>query len=337
MKTFVIAEAGSNHDRDFKQACQLIDIARSSKADAVKFQTYSSETMYSSKTPDFAGYKNIPDLIKSIELPREWQKDLKLYCDDHDIEFMSTPFDLKAVDELFEIGVKRLKIAGFEATDPRIVKYAASTNLPLIITAGIGVDLEMMHTILGWVKEKNSKPDVTFLHGNNAYPTPFEDINLGQILRIKKEVFDVPIKVGISDHTEGILIPPVAVSLGATVVEKHFTIDRSLPGPDHSFAIEPDELRKMVENIRATEKSMGSGEKVRYTKSEARFKKARRSVVALRDIKQGETISEENITTKRPFIEMSIPAQAFYDVLGCKAARNVERDSIMLIEDISCV
>ena len=130
MKSFIIAEAGANHDRNFNQAHQLIDIAKRSGSDAVKFQTYSSETMYSSKTPDFAGYTNIPDLIKSIELPREWQKDLKLYCDDIGIEFMSTPFDCKAVDELFEIGVKRLKIAGFESTDPRIVKYAASTGLP---------------------------------------------------------------------------------------------------------------------------------------------------------------------------------------------------------------
>ena len=334
MKSFIIAEAGANHDRNFNQAHQLIDIAKRSGSDAVKFQTYSSETMYSSKTPDFAGYTNIPDLIKSIELPREWQKDLKLYCDDIGIEFMSTPFDCKAVDELFEIGVKRLKIAGFESTDPRIVKYAASTGLPLIITSGIGVDLRMMHTILGWVREKNPNPDITFLHGNNAYPTPFEDINLGQIPRIRDEPFDVPIKVGISDHTEGILIPPAAVALGATVVEKHFTIDRLLPGPDHPFAIEPDELRMMVKNIRTIESSLGESEKLQYTKSETKFKKACRSVVARKSIRKGEVISEENITTKRPFIDSSIPAKSFYEVLGARAARDVSIDSIMTAEDV---
>ena len=318
-KTFIIAEAGANHDRNFKQACRLIDVAKKSGSDAVKF----------------AGYKNIPDLIKSIELPREWQKDLKLYCDDIGIEFMSTPFDCKAVDELFDIGVKRLKIAGFESTDPRIVKYAASTGLPLIITAGIGVNLETMHEILGWVREKNPNPDVTFLHGNNAYPTPFEDINLSQISRIKKEVFDVPIRVGISDHTEGILVPPAAVSLGAEVVEKHFTIDRSLPGPDHPFAIEPDELEAMVRNIRTIEVALGKYEKAQFTKSESKFKKACRSVIALNDIKKGELISEENITTKRPFVDGSIPAKSFYKVLGSRASRDVSIDTIMMSGDIS--
>ena len=122
-KTFIIAEAGANHNRDFDIAKKLIDSAVDAKCDAVKFQTYSSETLYVKNTPDFAGYKNINKLIKDIELPRHWQKDLKLYCDDEGIEFMSTPFDEKAVDELYEIGVKRLKIAGFEATDPRIVKW----------------------------------------------------------------------------------------------------------------------------------------------------------------------------------------------------------------------
>lgn len=172
MKTFVIAEAGANHNRNFNQALSLIDVAAKANATAVKFQTYSSETLYSKNTPDFAGYKNIPKLIKDIELPRSWQKDLKLYCDDKNIEFMSTPFDEKAVDELYDLGVKRFKIAGFEATDPRFVKYVASTGLPLIITAGIGMDLESISDLIGWVKEENKNPDLTILHGNNAYPTP---------------------------------------------------------------------------------------------------------------------------------------------------------------------
>ena len=148
MDTFIIAEAGANHNRDFNQALKLIDVAKESGANAVKFQTYSSETLYSKNTPDFAGYKDINQLIKDIELPREWQKDLKQYCDDSGIEFMSTPFDEKAVDELYSLGVKRLKIAGFEATDPRIVKNAAATQLPLIITAGIGVDLATIQKII---------------------------------------------------------------------------------------------------------------------------------------------------------------------------------------------
>ena len=148
MNTFVIAEAGANHNRDFDQAKSLIDVAHKSGASACKFQTYSSETLYSKNTPDFAGYKNINDLIKNIELPREWQIDLKNYCDEIGIEFMSTPFDEKAVDELVDLGVKRLKIAGFESTDYRFVEMVASTGLPLIISLGIGFDYENLGSLL---------------------------------------------------------------------------------------------------------------------------------------------------------------------------------------------
>jgi N,N'-diacetyllegionaminate synthase len=215
MKTFVIAEAGANHNRDFDQALALIDAATAAKASAVKFQTYSSNTLYSKNTPDFAGYKNIPDLIKSIELPREWQRDLKLYCDDQGIEFMSTPFDERAVDELYDLGVKRFKIAGFESTDPRFVKYVASSGLPLIVSAGIGMNLESISTLITWIKEENKDADVTILHCNNAYPTPPEDINLLQIPQILKTYPSV--QVGLSDHTEGILIPPPCCRFGGDV------------------------------------------------------------------------------------------------------------------------
>ena len=158
MKTFVIAEAGANHDRNFNQALKLIDAASDAGASAVKFQTYSSETLYSKHTPDFAGYKNIPKLIKDIELPREWQKDLKQYCDEQNIEFMSTPFDEQAVDELVGLGVKRLKIAGFESTDWRFVDMVASTGLPLIISIGIGFELNKMGYILDIVENYGNEP-----------------------------------------------------------------------------------------------------------------------------------------------------------------------------------
>ena len=165
-KTFIIAEAGANHDRNFAQAFRLIDVAIESGVDAVKFQTYSSDTLYSKYTPNFAGYENIPKLIKDLELPRAWQKELKLYCDDNGIEFMSTPFDEKAVDELYNLGVKRFKIAGFECTDPRLVKYVASTKLPLIISLGIGTKFHTMNLIKDWVQEENPNPNITFLHSN---------------------------------------------------------------------------------------------------------------------------------------------------------------------------
>jgi N,N'-diacetyllegionaminate synthase len=333
-KTFIIAEAGANHNRDFDIAKKLIDSAVDAKCDAVKFQTYSSETLYAKNTPDFAGYKNINKLIKDIELPRHWQKDLKLYCDDEGIEFMSTPFDKKAVDELYEIGVKRFKIAGFEATDPRIVKYAALTQLPLIITAGIGVDTEMVQKIYTWVSDSRSidSCDLTFLHGNNAYPTPLEDINLSTMSKIRD--LKLPVNVGISDHTRGILVPPVAVALGATVVEKHFTLSRKMAGPDHPFAIEPDELSLMVEHIREVEKTLGIKDGV-YTKSESEgFVKARRSVVSSCEIKKGETLTDSNITTKRPFFEGNIPAADYYDMIGKVAKKDISPDSPLNYGDV---
>ncbi len=339
MSVFVIAEAGANHDRKIEQAFELVRIAKSSGADAVKFQTYSSETLYAKNSPDFAGYKNINKLIKDIELPREWQRDIKLFCDDQGIEFMSTPFDEKAVEELYEIGVQRFKIAGFESTDPRIVKCVASTQLPLIITAGIGCNVGMINKIIGWVLEENKNPDITFLHGNNAYPTPFEDINLGQIKRLlyfqgAGSYFKSDFKVGLSDHTEGILAPPLAVALGATTIEKHYTISRNLEGPDHKFAIEPGELHQMVQNIRTAEKCIGvkMGE---LTESEKNFRNAKRSVVSKRAIGRGEVLTEQNITTMRPALEGSIPAIQFYDTLSKIATRSIQEGTVLFPGDVS--
>lgn len=330
-KTFIIAEAGANHNRNYDQAIALIDAAIDAKADAVKFQTYSSETLYSKNTPDFAGYKNINKLIKDIELPRTWQQDLKQYCDDNGIEFMSTPFDERAVEELYEIGVKRYKIAGFESTDPRFVKCVASTGLPLIITSGIGSNIEMIENVIKWVEEVNPSHDITILHGNNAYPTPFEDAGLNQIDRICKEFPDI--KVGLSDHTPGILAPPLAVAKGATVIEKHYTLSRSLPGPDHPFAIEPQELKQMVENIRISEK-LCQFKVENFSDSEKGMRQAMRSVVTKKPLKSGDILTEDNITTKRPCMPKSVAAIRYFDILGRKVSRGMQEDEILNTEDI---
>mgnify|MGYP003131556223 CR=1 FL=1 len=331
-ETFIIAEAGANHNRDKNLAFKLIDAAVNAKCNAVKFQTYSSNTLYSKNTPDFAGYKNINKLIKDIELPRNWQKDLKSYCDDNGIEFMSTPFDEKAVEELYNLGVKRFKVAGFEATDPRLVKIVAETQLPMIVSAGIGVTLERIGLITDWILQKNKKPDLTFLHCNNAYPTPFEDICLGQIQIIKNTKFNYKIKVGLSDHTLGIVVPPLAVTLGSQVVEKHFTLDRNLPGPDHPFAIEPTELSDMVKNIRIAEKCLST--KPELTSSEKRFTFAMRSVVSKKQINKGEAFSLDNITTKRPCLKNSVPAIDFFNLIGKTSSRLIKEDEIVFSNDI---
>lgn len=328
-KTFVIAEAGANHNRSWFTATRLIDVAVKAGADAVKFQTYSSETLYASNTPDFAGYRNINKLIKSIELPRDWQKDLKLYCDDAGIEFMSTPFDERAIDELVSLGVKRLKIAGFESTDPRFVKLVASTGLPIIMSAGIGFRREDWAPFSYMFEEFGNH--VTLLHCNNAYPTPMEDVNLLSMNALA--TLPQVDAIGLSDHTMNTLTPSLAVARGAEVIEKHFTLSRYFEGPDHPFALEPDQLEEMIDLIRLTEQALGT--KVGYTDSEKAFTKARRSVVSKVDLKPGDILTEDNITTKRPLLEDTINAQDYFRVLGRKVLQEVKADTPLPIDSIS--
>ena len=324
MKTFIIAEAGANHNRNFNQALSLIDVAVESGADACKFQTYSSETLYSKSTPDFASYKNINKLIKDIELPREWQKDLKQYCDEKGIEFMSTPFDEKAVDELISLGVKRLKISGFESTDFRFVDMVASSKLPLIISLGIGFKMNYLGKIFE-IADKYGN-ELSFLHCNNAYPTPIEDAGI-DIVRQHSQ--DHRYKWGLSDHTESPFTPALAVAVGAQIIEKHFTLDKQLPGPDHHFALEPKELNEMVKYVRFAEKSITKKLNSEISTSEHKFKRAMRSVVAKKPIKRGEILTIDNITTKRPYLEGNTPASDFEWVLGSKASKNYKFDNFI--------
>jgi N,N'-diacetyllegionaminate synthase len=322
MKTFIIAEAGANHNKEWNKATQLIDVAKEAGADAVKFQTYSSETLYSKNTPDFAGYKNVNKLIKDIELPREWQKDLKQYCDEVGIEFMSTPFDEQAVQELVDIGVKRLKIAGFESTDPRFVDMVASTGLPIVMSIGIGFKWSHWGLYIDIFEKYNN--DVTLLHCNNAYPTPPEDVFLDTI---KTMALDSRYRTGFSDHTLSPYTPSLAVAAGATVIEKHFTLDKTLPGPDHPFAVEPHELKIMVDHIRYAEKCVGH--KIGFSSSEEKFKQGMRSIVVKKPIKKGEVFTVDNITTKRPFLEGNVAALDWDITLGKTSDKNYNIDDFI--------
>lgn len=329
-QTFIIAEAGANHNRNLEQAFKLCDVAKEAGANAVKFQTYSSETLYCQNTPNFAGYKDINKLIKDIELPREWQKLIKDYCDEIGIEFMSTPFDEQAVKELVDLGVKRLKIAGFESTDFRFVDMVASSGLPLIISLGIGFKMNFIGKIFEICKRYGN--DLTLLHCNNAYPTPMEDVGLKTMSGLTNLSYP-NIKIGLSDHTLSTLTPALAVSLGATVIEKHFTLSKHLPGPDHPFALEPEELKEMISNIRLAEKAILTHTN-EYTPSEQNFVKARRSIVSKQMIKKGEKLSEKNITTKRPFLEDCISASEWEWTLGKIATRDIGPDELIKQNDI---
>lgn len=328
MKTFIIAEAGSNHNGCLRTALDLIDAAVEAGCDAVKFQTFASDTLYSRFTPDFAGYKNIPSLMNKLEMPIHWLRTLKNHCDTSNIEFMSTPFDEAAVDALVELGVKRLKISGFEASDPRFVRYVARTKLPLIISISGDTLINRLIRVLSSV---NASDDITFLHCNSAYPTPPEDCNLKTIEYLK----EYGKKVGFSDHTVGHMAAFMSVAMGVSVIEKHFTLDRKMEGPDHKFAACPDRLKVLVSTVRRAEKLYGNISHT-HTKSEKKFQFAKRSIVSRYGIKKGEVLYEHLLTTKRPCMQGQISA-TYWDTLFMGphiATKDIPRDKPLTYEDI---
>ena len=326
--TFIIAEAGANHNGSLNMAYQLIDIAARAGCDAVKFQLYDG-SLYSKFSKE-ESHK----LLESIKTPYEWLPFLKKRCDDSNIEFMATPFDERAIKALIDVGVKRIKVAGFESTDIRFIRLVAATNLPLIISLGIGTEdiylraNNLFREIVHGKTLCTAKEDITFLHCNNGYPTPLTDVNLLQLKKLASTGFNT----GLSDHTLSTIVPALAVALGAVCIEKHFTISRGLHGPDHAHALEPDELIEMVRNIRNTELVLTSRNGM--TDSEKKTSFATRSVVALSDIKTGDIFTEDNITTKRPFYDDSYPAVYFYDILGLKATRDIKQDELLIHGDL---
>lgn len=329
-RTLIIAEAGANHNQDFNTAKKLIDSAKNAGSDICKFQTYTANKLFSSKATTVNGYSEIQKIFSKMELDRSWQKDLKLYCEDQGIEFMSTPFDESAVDELYNLGVKRFKISGFESTDLRFIKYVASTKKPLIISAGLGTDIKFISEILSVCREVKNN-DITILHCNNAYPTPEEDTNLLTIPEIKNKY---NIKVGFSDHTLGIIAPVVAVSLGASVIEKHFTLSKKQPGLDHFFALEPDELKEMIKKIKETESMLKL--KRGISASELNNIQGQRSIVAKTNIKKGQKLSIKNITTKRPYYNGAVHAKDYFNIIDNNyvMSNDINQDDFILWKQI---
>ncbi|MFA6449531.1 MAG: N-acetylneuraminate synthase [bacterium] len=328
---FIIAEAGSNHNRDFNTALGMIDIATAAGADAVKFQTYSAESLYSKKTPTMQYLKNgkllkegetVWDMIKRVEMPREWHHDLARHCAKKGVIFLSTPFDLQAVKELEAVHVAAYKIASFEITHIPLLRAAARTGKPVILSTGMAdlSDIELaLETIYG---EGNTT--VALLHCAISYPPKYEDLNL-RAMDTMRQAFGVP--VGFSDHTLGIISDVAAVARGASIIEKHFTLNRSMPGPDHAFSLEPGELKSMCEAIRNTEKSLGSNVK-KHTEAEKEMHSlARRSLVAARDIPAGTAITEDMLDVKRP--GFGIHSKYMSIVVGRVAKKAIEQDDIL--------
>ena len=320
--TFIVAEIGSNHNRSLALAKEMVDTASGAGADAAKFQIYSASTLYSSKDDLGLGYdgNNVTHLIDSVATPREWLPELSAYCREKGIVFFAAPFDLAAVDELDAVS-ELFKIASFEIVDIPLIRKTASKGKPMIIATGLANMGEIEDALNACYAQGNS--DVTLLQCASCYPSGPSIMNL-RAMETMRRAFGVP--VGLSDHTLGIHISVAAVAMGASVIEKHFTMDRSMKGPDHSFAIEPDELRELVRQIRDVESALGDGFKRGPSQDEmTAYGYARRSIHAVRGIKKGAIITEDMLLSKRP--GHGIRPKYMDWVVGRRAARDISADS----------
>ncbi len=334
MKTFIIAEAGVNHNGDVVIAKKLVDAAVEAGADAVKFQTFKAGEIVTTKAVK-AGYQAENtgagetqfEMLKRLELSSSAHEELAGYCTKKGIIFMSTPFDAESADMLDMLGMKIFKIPSGEITNKPLIEHIALKRKPLILSTGMSYISEVEKAV-GWINEKwkslNERPQLTLLHCVSNYPALPEDSNLLAIKTMEK-AFRLP--VGYSDHTPGIEVAIAAVALGAKVIEKHFTLDRNMEGPDHKASLEPDGLKAMVKAIRSVEKSLGDGIKRPVKNEEDTKTSARRSLVAARDIKAGKIISSDDVTVKRPG-DGILPE--FKDIIvGMRARQNIAADSVI--------
>jgi len=331
MSIYIIAEAGVNHNGSLENAKKLIEVAKDAGADCIKFQTFVSEALVS-MTAQKAEYQVIQanvaetqyEMLKKLELSFCEFSELSRYCFERGIDFLSTAFDFQSIDFLEQLDMKLWKIPSGELTNlPYLIKIAR-LGKPIIISTGMST-MDEIAAAVSVLKENGSGP-ITLLHCTTAYPTPFDEVNLRAIRTLAKE-FRLP--VGYSDHTKGIEVSVAAVALGAIVIEKHFTLDRNMNGPDHQSSIEPKELADLVKSIRNVELALGNPKKS-PTRSELKnITAARKSIVAKRAIAQGEAFSEENLTVKRP--GNGISPMKWFDIIGQKSPRYFEKDELIEI------
>lgn len=323
---FIIAEAGVNHNGDYATALKLVDAAKAAGADAIKFQTFRAEKMVS-KNAQKADYQKRNthnddsqlSMLKKLELSFAEFTSLKQYCDEKGILFLSTPFDFDSIAFLNEMQLPVFKIPSGEITNLPYLMAVAETHRDVILSTGMA-EMEEIEAALHALRQYGAG-QISLLHCTTEYPTPMQEVNLNAI-RTLKQKFGLP--VGYSDHTSGIEVAIAATAIGATILEKHFTLDKTMEGPDHKASLEPGELAAMVRAVRNIEAAMGDGEK-KPTPSEQKNKAiARKSIVAARDIAKGELFSEENLTVKRPGNGIS-PMQ-WFSVIGTRACRDFRED-----------
>lgn len=330
-RVFIIAEAGVNHNGDIEIAKRLIDAAAEAGADAVKFQTFKAEQLvcrdakkaeYQLVTTDVSETQY--DMLKKLELTPEMHEMLMKYCEEKNIMFLSTPFDIDSLHYLVKLGVGIIKLPSGEITNYPLLREAGKTQKRIILSTGMSSMDEVKAAVD--VLQKAGTNDITLLHCNTQYPTPVTDVNLLAMVRMREEL---GVQTGYSDHTQGIEIPIAAAALGAVVIEKHFTLDKSMDGPDHKASLEPDELKRMVEGIRRVEQALGDGKKEVSSSEKGNIGIVRKSIVAARPVRKGERLTEDNLTTKRP--GTGISPMRWNEVIGKTADRDYEADEMIQI------
>lgn len=330
-RTLIIAEAGVNHNGSLKIAKKLALSAKEAGADIVKYQTFNPDAL-SSKYAEMAQYqkknmgqtKSQKEMLSRLTLTHDEFIQLARFCDEIGIKFLSTPFDIQSIDFLNELGCDIWKIPSGEITNYPYLVHIAETKKKIIMSTGMSTLTEVVSALD--ILRSNGATDIQLLHCTTQYPTPYSAVNLKAMLTLK---FETGCEVGYSDHTNGIEIPIAAVAMGAVIIEKHFTLDRNMEGPDHKASLEPGELKQMVDSIRHIEEALGDGKKKPADIELSNINIARKSIVAKKFIKRGEVLSEENITTKRP--GNGISPMLWTSVLGTNAIRNFEEDELIEI------
>lgn len=326
---FIIAEAGVNHNGSIENAKKLVDAAVAAGVDAVKFQTFKTENLvsYDSMKAEYQLMSTNKDesqfeMLKKLELDRNAHNELIAYCKTKNILFLSTPFDLESIDLINELEIPILKVPSGEITNFPYLRKVGQSKKEVILSTGMSTLEEIERAIE--VLKLYGAPKISLLHCNTEYPTPMRDVNLN-VLHALKDKFNLP--VGYSDHTVGIEVPIAAVAIGAIIIEKHFTLDKNMEGPDHKASLEPKELRDMVDAIRNIELALGTDKKVPTASEVKNLQVARKSIVSKSEIKKGELFTDENITAKRP--GSGISPMSWEDVIGKVANKDYKVDEMI--------
>lgn len=331
---FIIAEAGSNHNASLPQAKRLIDVAAEAGADSVKFQVFRAEHLYprnAGRTDYLDDPTPIYDIIAAMELPYEWIPELAAHCADKGVVFLASVFDEESADRL-DPYVAAHKIASYEMTHLPLLRHVARKGKPVILSTGTATLDEVAASVRAF-REAGGR-ELALMQCTASYPAPPESLNLRAIVTLRS-AFGAP--AGLSDHSRDPLVGPLgAVALGANLLEKHYTLDNSLPGPDHRYAVEPDELRRMIQAVRDLERALGSGEKVLHPVERELHAFARRYVFAIRAIRRGEALTTENVRILRKGKQPAgLPPSAWEQILGRSAARDLRAEEPVQAEDIA--